>query len=638
MTKPKPYRELPPMSQLTKANPDLEVTPELREKITKLMKFFDETGIDYSKFKPENLSYTGKKAYPNYDQYMYIPGQHNTGKWLEAVRKIYQMETTGQNRVKSIRQITSGWNIMETHDFLNWLRYYEEGTHLKYKMAQLWYENGAPGYFLHVKPDPVKEPEPTVSGKDIDFAKTHAGDDSEKRITIEKQRNKIIGRLDSAEKLLRSPDGQSFAGNELEALMEAIYQLKKKIQLVNKLSTSTTLYDDMIIRQANVLQRDGFTKAASWLHSQAQANNPPPADKEIGKAGPVNVLPPPVSPESPSAPLHPGAPGGLPAMGPGMSQNAPAATGVPNAGPNDNAPNLAGAGSGPTGTIGNGVATPMPQDDPKPAGIANFLDRMNNGNTVDKAAAEDDELEVADPEIDMMVTEAQALDPITTDPAPAARTPAPAPKAPKLNAPATEKPLEVTEDDIAQPPRARDVASNDASVFDAKVDAIFADLKVDDVVAKLEDLAKIFKTREVPRQLAVVDMMLDSLGLASYFPSLSEAQNKALESNNYISTRVEDILSKLRGAMGTRDIDLKGGGVDRPDVAGIKGKLTDDAEKEKQRKLQRKEQAAADLAGGGDNMDKETPEVDITEDLGTKTPPPASAPTVPTRPAPPPLG
>ena len=627
MTKPKPFRELQPMSQLVKANPDLEVTPELMERISKLMKFFDETGIDYSKFKPETLSYTGKKAYPNYDQYMYIPGQHNTGKWLEAVRKIYQMETTGQNRVQSIRQATSSWNIMETHDFLNWLRYYEEGTHLKYKMAQLWYENGAPGYFLHVKPDPVKEPEPTVSGRDIDFAKTHAADDSEKRITIEKQRNKIIGRLDSAEKLLRSPDGQAFAGKELEALMEAIYQLKKKIQLVNKLSTSTTLYDDMIIRQANVLQRDGFTKAASWLHSQAQANNPPPADKEIGKAGPVNVLPPPVSPESPSAPLHPGAPGGLPAMGPGMSQNAPAATGVPNAGPNDNAPNLAGAGPGPNGTAGNGVATPMPQDDPKPAGIADFLDRMNNGNATgkDKATAEDDELEVADPEVDMMVTEAQVMDPITTDPAPAPRAPAPPPKAPKLNAPATEKPLEVTEDDIAQPPRSQDVPSPDASAFDAKVDAIFAGLKVDDVVAKLEDLAKIFKVREVPRQLAVVDMMLDALGLASYFPSLSEAQNKALESNNYISTRVEDILSKLRGAMGSKDIDLKGGDSDRPDVAGIKGKLTDDAEKEKRRKLQRKEQAAADLAGGGDKG-KETPEVEIEEDLGTKPPAAPAAP------------
>ena len=92
----------------------------------------------------------------------------------------------------------------------------------------------------------------------------------EKRNTIEKQRAKIIGRLDSAEKLLRSPEGQQFAGHELEQLMEAIYTLKKKVQLVNKLSISTRLYEDMIVREANVLGRKGFTKAANMLYSVAQ--------------------------------------------------------------------------------------------------------------------------------------------------------------------------------------------------------------------------------------------------------------------------------------------------------------------------------------------------------------------------------
>jgi hypothetical protein len=629
MTPPEDY-----LGMLSHFDEEPEITPEMKDKINKLMQFFDESGINYEKFpkrEPQSFLEDKKRAYPNYDQYMHIPGQHNTQKWLQTVQSIYKMEQTGQNRVQSIRQATVGWNPMETYDFLHWLRYYEEGTHLKYKMAQLWYENGAPGYFLHVKPDPVKPVEPTVSGNDIDFARDHASDDHEKRQTIEKQRNKIIGRLDSAEKLLRSPDGQSFAGKELEALMEAIYQLKKKIQLVNKMSTSTRLYEDMIVREANILQREGFVKAATWLYSQAQANNPPPRDKEIGKSGPINVLPPPVSPESPSAPLHPGAPGGLPSMGPGMSQNAPAATGVPNAGPNDNAPNLQGAGPAPTETTGNGVPTPVPQEEPKPAGITNFLDRMNDGKMTEQdKATVDDDLEVNDTEDELMVSEAQMgaslNDPITTNPAPARRTPAPPPKEPKLSdEPATETPLEVTEDDIAQPPRSEIVSSPDAAVFDEKIDSVFANLKVDDVVAKLEDLAKIFKVREVPRQLAIVDMMLDSLGLASYFPSLSEAQNKALDSNNYISTRVEDILSKLRGAMSTKDIDLKGGNAEKPEVANIKNKLTDDAAKEKQRKLQRKEQSNVEL-NEKDQGGKETPEVEIEEDLTPKTP--VSAPAV----------
>ena len=59
-----------------------------------------------------------------------------------------------------------------------------------------------------------------------------------KETLLRNSAQKIIGRLDSAEKLLRSPEGQAFAGPELEQLMEAIYTLKKKVQLVNKLSVS----------------------------------------------------------------------------------------------------------------------------------------------------------------------------------------------------------------------------------------------------------------------------------------------------------------------------------------------------------------------------------------------------------------
>jgi hypothetical protein len=179
--------------------------------------------------------------------------------------------------------------------------------------------------------------------------------------------------------------------------------------------------------------------------------------------------------------------------------------------------------------------------------------------------------------------------------------------------------LEVTEDDIAEPPKDEEAPLPDAKEFDAKVDAVFANITVDDVVAKLEDLSKIYKTREVPRQLGIVDMMLDSLGLASYFPTLAEATNKALESNNYIATRLEDIISKLRGAMKTKDVDLKGD--DKEESSDIAQQLKSDREKEKQRKQQRKEQEAADLAGKG----KEKPEVEIAEDLAT--PAPAIAPT-----------
>ena len=196
----------------------------------------------------------------------------------------------------------------------------------------------------------------------------------------------------------------------------------------------------MIVRQANVLASQGFAKAADLLYKAGQANNPPPIDLGTKKDTP----PTPTAPDSPSAPMNPGAPGGLPSMGPGMSQNAPASTGVPEAGPNDNSPqNLKGVSKQGPETAANGPASPIPQQDQGTKGpVGEFLMNLDKGvNTVDdKSQSEDDKLEVSDlievdeAEDDLMVTEAQAMPPIdepmTTDPAPAPLNPGP--PAPKL--------------------------------------------------------------------------------------------------------------------------------------------------------------------------------------------------------------
>lgn len=554
---------------------------ELNEKIEKLMKFFDDHEISYDKYDRKNIKFPqidfGKTAYPNYDQYMYIAGHHDISKWLQAIKNIYYKERNGLDRMSSIRQSTSGWKITEIFDFLNWMKFYEEGAHMKYKKAQVWYENGAPGYFLHVKkdPPPVKN---NFSDEDINSSKDSIANEissEEKKRLIEKQRAKIIGRLDSAEKLLRTPEGQLFAGKELQLLMEAIFALKTKISLVNKISASTRLYEDMIVRESNVLRRKGFYKAANHLSSLAEDAGSPSQKQNIPTATP------------PSPPNQgSGAPGGLPSMGPGMPQNPP-----------DSAPNE--------------------------TGISKFLKNLDTGNITtqeDKSNSDDnlevnDNIEINDAEDELLVTQAQTASPAE---------PSIAKVAPKT--PATENVLEVKENELGDPKNSNK-PNTDAKNFDSIIDSALANVTVNDIIGKLEDLAKIFKVREIPRQLAIVDMMLDSLGLASYFPSLSEATNKALESNNYISTRVEDILSKLRGSINSKDIDLRGNDEENPAVAGIKNKLQQDADKEKVRKEMRKQQQDAEL----DQSAKQTPEVEISEDLAppAKAPPQAGAPVKP---------
>lgn len=608
------FRELSPSKKLEVANPDL--TPEQLAKLEELIKYFSQYGI--------------KNAYPNYDQYMYIPAQHDIQKWLMAVKNIHYQQKAGLPFKEAVQQSTKDWKKMEIFDFLNWLKFYDEGTHMKYKFAQVWYENGQPGYFLHIKPDAPQEPQPLTDGNAVNDAREEAERNEEKRNIIEKQRSKIIGRLDSAEKLLRSPDGQAFAGPELEQLMEAIYTLKKKVQLVNKLSVSTRLYEDMIVREANVLTRKGFTKAAGLLYSVAQT---PAASAEnatgVSGQGAYSF---PDSPPDPSGAGQSGTMSGLPSTAPGTPNIFTPVDGDQNLDqPPADALLAADNVAAPPPPTAQSTPAIIPQgspEKPQPPGIKEFIENMNDGNLTDT----DDDLKVEDQEEQLMVSEAQIVPPTpgpgippavledipTTDkPPPERGNPVNllAPQDSAAKQPAAEEPLEVTEKDIPGGNIDVDTPSGggDASNLDSKLDATFDSVTMEEIVSELEDISKYYKVREMPRRLARVDMMFDSKGISAFFPSLSEAQNKALEANNYIATRIDDILSKVRGSMASTDMSAK---------------LKQDEEKEKQRKQMRKEQEQAELAG----PKKETPEVEMGE-LGAP-PAPAKAPA----PTPRPLG
>lgn len=661
----KPSKEM--LKDLIRPYSDEEINNPKDKREKNLKKLYKEHGIKIETPKTKHMSFLpeDKKAYPNYDQYMYIPNQRDTKKWLLALKDIKYKQRAGLPYKEAIKASVQSWNKMEIFDFLNWMKFYEEGAPMKYKFAQVWYENGQPGYFLHIKPDAQKEPEPVVDSNPVRDAEEEAARQEEKRSTIEKQRSKIIGRLDSAEKLLRSPEGQQFAGTELEQLMEAIYTLKKKVQLVNKLSVSTRLYEDMIVREGNVLKRQGLNKAAAMLYSLAQSpgqSGQAATGQQYGGKVPMDVQP----PADPSGAGQSGMPNGYV----NLSVNDPS---QPN-NVNEFQPSLDAFSAdapppppGPPASPG-GVAPPPPPPPPEPTapvappqpkGIKEFIQNMNEGPMTNEVAgtpdqlhvSDEDDLEVNDREEELMVTEAQvapiappgvppaALEdvPITDDPPPAkgdpANLPPPSPdapdapkgpKGPKAPGGADEEPLTVTEDDI--PP-----GGTGGTGFTTKMDEMLKGVTVADIVAELEDISKDYKTRSQPRRLSKVDMMLDSVGLASMFPSLSEAQNKALEANNYISTRVDDILSKLRGAMAGSEKPA-GAALDRPEIAGIKGKLQSDQDKEKQRKQMRKEQEASELEGGAG---KETPQVEMGE-LAPPAAPAAPPVTPPPLPAPPP--
>jgi hypothetical protein len=48
-------------------------------------------------------------------------------------------------------------------------------------------------------------------------------------------------------------------------------------------------------------------------------------------------------------------------------------------------------------------------------------------------------------------------------------------------------------------------------------------------------------------------MMLDALNIASHFPELGEAIAKMIESTLYVHTRLEKVISKLKGGLNERE-------------------------------------------------------------------------------------
>ncbi len=114
-----------------------------------------------------------------------------------------------------------------------------------------------------------------------------------------------------------------------------------------------------------------------------------------------------------------------------------------------------------------------------------------------------------------------------------------------------------------------DSVLDQSSGFHTEMDKALSTVTVKDVVDKLKSLSNIFKNREISRELAKVDMMLDALGIASYFPALAEAMQRSLDANQYMLIRIDDVLSSLEGSVAPpQTIDWRN---EKPPEAGAKG-------------------------------------------------------------------
>lgn len=541
-----------------------------------------------------------KSAYPNFaNDSDYVKPIYNLNKWLEAMRELYANLHYGKPYKEAFSAVTNQWDVVELRDFTAWLAYYQGNNQSKYKTAQLYVNENIPGYFL---PNPTTKSEPRETFRpniDQQVADTFARETQEKeskeekRRQIEEQRKKIIGRLHSAVKLLTSPEGHLLAGAEFETLLSSMYDLIKQFQTINKVSLSAQIYTDLILRQANRLSHQGFSRSSSFLRKFAQNT----------QGG------------FPLGPIPTASATGNGVVGNLQNETPPSAFAPPPAGVSDPAPSV------------------IPEEEEKPKdALHQLLDNLETSGLTDVNEDDDEELEISlsPDEEDELTVSAQLAPSSPLDTAPAEEDPIPSPSPLPVDEPqelTPEEPhkiapLPAAEDDleVSSPGNIPDPSSTDIDIL---IDRAFGNISIEDVIQKVEDISAIFQNRLITKELAIIELMLTKLGLSSFFSNLNEVQQKNYETYSYCTSRLSDILQKLRGAASKTNIDL----VEEPknmspDMKRIQDHLQYDQDKERDRKEQRKNKENQELDEGNETLPEApsvpsmAPEAPIGQEIG----------------------
>lgn len=211
-----------------------------------------------------------KKAYPNIEGKNNKEPVYNVDKWIETLKNIYaSLHNKKADRQSAINYFTDGWEEDEKFKFINWMRYYEEGTTEKYnvKIAKLTKqaleqeitELSLPQSWMsredraadHVYMSTQKKKEQTAREKELQNAKQYKA--------------KMRARLRSFKRLLEKYN-DILPKQDLENIYDELYSLEKNI---SKLDVYASL-QDCTIRSANRINKFGFPEGAAFLHKVAQ--------------------------------------------------------------------------------------------------------------------------------------------------------------------------------------------------------------------------------------------------------------------------------------------------------------------------------------------------------------------------------
>ena len=450
-----------------------------------------------------------KTAYPNYGSDNDPIKKYDMMKWKTALNDITIRAKLYGNKKDAIDYITRNWSDMdEKRDFGNWAKDKENGVGNLYRIAL--FEEKVGLELQHIPGFMSKKP---VIDESVKQEKT--------RDEIIKQ--KVLGRIHSVKKMLSTKDGPHLLGNNYSKIMKSILDLEGDILGVR----TASMIQDIILRTGGYLEQEGCDKTVvKALYKMAQM----PSLDDIPVGDDMSGMP--------SAP------------GEGGDKEEPSG---------DSEEGVKAIDEFVRRVRGYGTEEMVPENiKDKFDGIKEKLeDNLDskaswyNIETKEVKALENLTGDIFKVASLLIFANRDKLNKIAQEATPAIENMAPAPPpspAPPLLDNTPKEPKDTLDEAPAPPIDSENLLENKSK---EDIDTLFAGIKVSDVVKRLEALSRVFQNREIARQLSIIDLMLDSLGISGFFPSLAEATKSALESNQYCQSRVEEVLSRLVSSVNT---------------------------------------------------------------------------------------
>lgn len=242
-----------------------------------------------------------KTAYPMSENYFFKNPflGYNLQAWASCVHKIYEtVYKDGTDYSDAVTKFSS--NISdddERSNFLNWLKYYNHGEHLKYnnqapvKIASLRKEAD---YSSSLNTDGLYKNYSISSDEDSvsDFVLSHdrqvndAKESGESKLNYKNWKKKFNTALRRVDKILKESEDY-IDPDKYEEIAGVLNKLDVQVGKI-RLQVSAS---DFSFRAANQLKKLGFKDGASVLYKYAQEAAPPSADAPMPESAPDETAP-----------------------------------------------------------------------------------------------------------------------------------------------------------------------------------------------------------------------------------------------------------------------------------------------------------------------------------------------------------